>query len=329
MVLTSRQQRRPSRRTQRRRMELVVDEPAIRHALERRTRNRTTEGRHRPEPDIVEHHQQHIRTIRRFRRPQRTRRRLADQPADLTLERRSAEPEDRSRPPTNDSEIEHTTRRTIDTGDIGIRPSSDRDIAPEAIASSSPQVEPAQQIHPGRTRTPHHHRRRHPIGRTGDRVAHMQADPLTVEFHTEMRIDAPAGALRHHEHPQHPDQIRSPTTTPPDDGRNRCTRLRSNDRVPSASRARVKHQLRRFADVVRRATTRNTAASRCRSPSSASPMMRDQTGQLERPPRIILRRAVDDRPHRIETTHGSHKARRPLAFRMGEETLRIPIEKPE
>ena len=54
----------------------------------------------------------------------------------------------------------------------------------------------AQQIHPGRPRASHHHRGARTIGRAGDRVAHMQADPLTVEFHTEMRVEA-LGALRH------------------------------------------------------------------------------------------------------------------------------------
>ena len=58
-------------------------------------------------------------------------------------------------------------------------------------------------------------------------------------------------------------------------------------------------------------------------------MMGDQAGQLERPPRVTLRRPLDDRPHRIETTHRRHEAFGPLTLRMGEKTLRITVEKPE
>ena len=58
-------------------------------------------------------------------------------------------------------------------------------------------------------------------------------------------------------------------------------------------------------------------------------MMRDQAGQLERPPRVILRRPLDDRPHRFEAAHRRDEPLGPLALRMGEKTLRITVEKPE
>ena len=43
-------------------------------------------------------------------------------------------------------------------------------------------------------------------------------------------------------------------------------------------------------------------------------MMRDQAGQLERPPRVVLQRPLDDPPHRIEASHRRHEALGPLAL---------------
>ena len=90
MVVPARQQRRPRRRAQRRRVEPGVRQPARGETLRRRRGARTAERARRAEADVVEQHHQHVRRTRRW--PQRHDRRdtTSPDPSPRTSSTRSA-----------------------------------------------------------------------------------------------------------------------------------------------------------------------------------------------------------------------------------------------